>query len=94
MTTASWYIIITLSDRQPILEDGAVGKSEYSLEPKTVREELKLSQAGFADLLGVSTRAVQSWEQGWRTPSSVLQESILLALIAWRQGDRPILAGL
>ena len=72
---------------QPILEDGAMGKSEWLLEPGVVREELRLSQAGFADLLGVSTRAVQSWEQGWRKPSSALQKSILLALIAWRQGD-------
>ena len=64
-----------------------MGKSECLLEPRVVREELMLSQAGFADLLGVSTRAVQSWEQGWRKPSSALQKSILLALIAWRQGD-------
>ncbi len=72
---------------QPILEDDAVGKSECLLEPRVVRKELGLSQVGFADLLGVSTRAVQSWDQGWRKPSLALQKSILLALIAWRQGD-------
>lgn len=34
-----------------------------------VRARLNLSQAGFARLLQVSSRTIQSWEQGTRTPS-------------------------
>jgi putative transcriptional regulator len=34
-----------------------------------LRQRLKLSQAGFAQLLNVSPKTVQSWEQGARTPS-------------------------
>ena len=58
------------------------------LDVKTVREELGVSQAELAVLLGVSPRTVQSCEQGWRKPSSALERSILLLLMAWRQGDR------
>jgi DNA-binding transcriptional regulator YiaG len=33
---------------------------------KTRREQLGLSQAGFARVLGVSVRSLQNWEQGHR----------------------------
>ena len=52
-----------------------------------VREELRLSQSELAALLGVSPRTIQSNEQGWRKPSSALEKSILLLLIASRQGE-------
>ena len=37
--------------------------------PKTIRGKLKLSQAAFAGLMGVSVRTVQDWEQDRREPS-------------------------
>jgi len=37
-------------------------------EPKVIRAKLKLSQSAFAALLGVSTRTLQDWEQGRRSP--------------------------
>jgi putative transcriptional regulator len=37
--------------------------------PKVIRMRLKLSQAAFAGLMGVSLRTVQDWEQGRRKPS-------------------------
>jgi len=37
-------------------------------EPKIIREKLQLSQSAFAGLLGVSTRTLQDWEQGRRSP--------------------------
>ena len=36
--------------------------------PKIMGEKLHLSQSAFAGLLGVSTRTLQDWEQGRRTP--------------------------
>ena len=63
------------------------GISEAIVVPKVVRDELGLSQAELADLLGVSPRTVQSWEQGWRYPSSALERLLLLLLIACRQGE-------
>ena len=35
---------------------------------KRIRARLKLSQAGFAKLLGVSVRTLQDWEQGRHEP--------------------------
>ena len=37
--------------------------------PQVIRARLKLSQAAFAGLMGVSLRTVQDWEQGRRKPS-------------------------
>jgi putative transcriptional regulator len=37
--------------------------------PQVIRAKLKLSQAAFAGLMGVSLRTVQDWEQGRRRPS-------------------------
>lgn len=36
--------------------------------PKVIRSNLKVSQSVFAGLLGVSTRTLQDWEQGRRSP--------------------------
>lgn len=42
---------------------------EVPLPPQKIRKKLKLSQASFAVLLGVSTRTLQDWEQGRRQPT-------------------------
>lgn len=61
---------------------------EYAiLDIKAIREEIGLSQSEFADLLSVSPRTVQSCEQGWRNPSSSLEKSALLILMAHRNGS-------
>jgi putative transcriptional regulator len=36
--------------------------------PKVIRSKLNLSQSAFADLMGVSVRTLQDWEQGRRNP--------------------------
>ncbi|MGS2724474.1 helix-turn-helix domain-containing protein [Porticoccus sp. GXU_MW_L64] len=36
--------------------------------PEIIRSKLRLSQSAFAGLLGVSTRTLQDWEQGRRSP--------------------------
>lgn len=38
-------------------------------EVKAIREMTGLSQASFATLLGVSSRTLQNWEQGRRSPT-------------------------
>ena len=43
------------------------------------RQNIGLSQSGFATLLGVSTRTLQDWEQGRRTPSGAAQTLIKVA---------------
>ena len=45
----------------------------------TIREKTGLSQARFADLLGVSLRTLQDWEQGRRAPSGAARTLLLVA---------------
>ena len=52
---------------------------------KVIRTELGLSQVEMAVYLGMSVRAVQSCEQGWRKMSSSVEKVLLLMLIAHRQ---------
>ena len=44
-----------------------------------VRERTGLSQARFAELLGVSVRTLQDWEQGRRSPSGAARTLIMIA---------------
>jgi putative transcriptional regulator len=43
------------------------------------RENLGLSQAQFARLMGVSVRTLQEWEQGRRAPSGAARTLLLIA---------------
>ena len=56
------------------------------LDVKAIREELDLSQSQLAARVGVSKRAIQSYEQGWRTVSEAVERLLLLLLIAHRNG--------
>lgn len=44
------------------------------------RISMKLSQAKFAELLGVSVRTLQQWEQGRRHPTGAAQTLIKVAI--------------
>ncbi len=45
----------------------------------SIRERTGLSQARFAQLLGVSVRTLQEWEQGRRAPSGAARTLLLIA---------------
>jgi putative transcriptional regulator len=45
----------------------------------TTRAKTGLSQARFAELLGVSLRTLQDWEQGRRAPSGAARTLLLIA---------------
>jgi putative transcriptional regulator len=45
----------------------------------SVREGTGLSQSRFAELLGVSVRTLQEWEQGRRAPSGAARTLLLIA---------------
>ncbi len=45
----------------------------------TTREKTGLSQARFAELLGVSVRTLQDWEQGRRAPSGAARTLLRIA---------------
>ena len=61
-------------------------KRTLRLDLRTIREELGLSQSELADLLAVSLRNIQSCEQEWRAPSPSLERSLILLLMAHRNG--------
>ena len=45
----------------------------------SIRENTGLSQSRFAELLGVSIRTLQEWEQGRRAPSGAARTLLLIA---------------
>jgi putative transcriptional regulator len=47
--------------------------------PQVIRAKLRLSQAAFAGLMGVSVRTVQDWEQGRRKPSGPAEALLRIA---------------
>lgn len=62
---------------ESVREGGAILRGEktpsrkFEIEApnvKQIRERYELSQSEFAALLGVSTKTLQNWEQGRRTP--------------------------
>ncbi|MBI9075769.1 MAG: helix-turn-helix domain-containing protein [Desulfatibacillum sp.] len=55
-----------------------------------VRKALKKTQAGLADLLGVSVKAVRSYEQGWRKiPAHVERQMYFLISRKEKKGKPP-----
>jgi putative transcriptional regulator len=46
---------------------------------QAIRAKLKLSQAVFAALIGVSVRTIQDWEQGRRQPSGPAKSLLRIA---------------
>lgn len=70
---------------------GTVHKIEVT-EAAEARSKTGLSQPRFAELLGVSVRTLQEWEQGRRTPSGAARS--LLHIAALRPDVfRDVLAG-
>ena len=63
------------------IKSGKVGHAETIELPPVVdaRQKAGLSQAQFADLLGVSIRTLQDWEQGRRKPSGAAMSLIKIA---------------
>lgn len=47
--------------------------------PKNIRARLKISQATFASLMGVSVRTIQDWEQGRRVPKGPARSLLRIA---------------
>ena len=48
-------------------------------EIKSIREEMDLSQSEFAELIGVSKRTLQEWEQGRCRPTGAALKLLLVA---------------
>ena len=61
------------------LKRGAHGRITNVPAVASVREKTGLSQSRFAELLGVSVRTLQEWEQGCRAPSGAARTLMMIA---------------
>lgn len=65
-----------------IIEIQRGGGRRFTVEVPPIvatRQKIGVSQARFAELLGVSVRTLQEWEQGRRKPSGAAQSLLILA---------------
>ena len=63
------------------MKSGQVGRVEtvQLLPVVEARQKVNLSQSRFAELLGISVRTLQDWEQGRRKPSRAAMSLIQIA---------------
>jgi len=61
------------------LKRGELGRVTTVPSVATIRESTGLSQPRFAQLLGVSVRTLQEWEQGRRAPSGAARTLLRIA---------------
>ncbi len=61
------------------LKRDETGRVSHRPSVTQIREGTGLSQARFAQLLGVSVRTLQEWEQGRRSPSGAARTLLLIA---------------
>lgn len=61
------------------IKRGDYGRVNTVPSVTSIREKTGLSQARFAQLLGVSVRTLQDWEQGRRAPSGAAKTLLMIA---------------
>ena len=61
------------------IKRGQIGRVINVPNVAKTRERTGLSQARFAQLLGVSVRTLQDWEQGRRAPSRAARTLLMIA---------------
>src|SRR5205823_3289739 len=61
------------------IKRGELGRVIQVLDVAKTREKTGLSQARFAQLLGVSIRTLQDWEQGRRAPCGAARTLLMIA---------------
>jgi putative transcriptional regulator len=76
-------LVTSLKQAGSILRDEMPPSRRFIIEDqdvKAIRENLRLSQSAFADLLRVNKRTLQNWEQRRRRPSG--PAAALLKIVA------------
>jgi len=61
------------------IKRGEYGRAVNVPDVGKIRVKTGLSQSSFAELLGVSVRTLQDWEQGRRAPSGAARTLLLIA---------------
>jgi len=90
-STTLWYGSFTVAD--PNLNHiQEVPKVKYKMDSKEflkARKKLKKTQKLLAELLGVSIKAVHSYEQGWRSVPAHVERQIFFLLSRLRDSGNP-----
>ena len=61
------------------IKRGEYGRVVNVPDVAKIREKTGLSQSRFSELLGVSVRTLQDWEQGRRAPSGAARTLLMIA---------------
>ncbi|MCL4790721.1 MAG: helix-turn-helix domain-containing protein [Gammaproteobacteria bacterium] len=78
-TSARRSIGVEILEGLQEIKRGQHGRVTTLPSVSTIRDRTGLSQARFAELLGVSVRTLQEWEQGRRTPSGAARTLLQMA---------------
>lgn len=63
--------------------------SQQSETIKNIRKKVGMTQSALSKALGVSIRAIQSYEQGWRdVPTHIMVQLLVLAAAYYPKSDR------
>ena len=79
MATSKRNIGMEILDGVREIKRGEYGRVTIVPSVASIREKTGLSQSRFAQLLGVSPRTLQEWEQGRRVPSGAARTLLLIA---------------
>ena len=79
MATAKRNIGLEILEGLREIKRGEYGRMTTVPSISSIREKTGISQAKFAQLLGVSVRTLQEWEQGRRAPSGAARTLLLIA---------------
>lgn len=79
MTKAKRNVGKEILDGLREIKRGEYGRVVNVPDVAKIREKTRLSQSRFAELLGVSVRTLQDWEQGRRAPSGAARTLLLIA---------------
>ena len=79
MTTTKRSIGHEILDGIRDIKRGEQARVRTAPSVQSIRERTGLSQARFAELLGVSARTLQEWEQGRRAPSGAARTLLRIA---------------
>jgi len=62
--------------------------NDTAKEFRRMRGDIGVSQHELANILGISAKAVQSYEQGWRHPPDAIRRLLAVVFISNRSGTR------
>ena len=72
-------LMLSVQQAVDIKEGNAQAARRTFVSSKDIREKLDMTQQHFADLLGVSRRTVEKWEQGIAQPSGAARTLLHVA---------------